>query len=94
MTTIFNQRASIPKDVMVRDVAGESVILNLNTGTYFGLDEVGTHIWNALQQAGTIQEAYASLIGEYDVDPETLRIDFQNLIEELVKHGLLALVEA
>ena len=78
---------------MVRDVAGESVILNLNTETYFGLNEVGTRIWSSLQQAGTIQQAYESLISEYDVDPATLRNDFQKLIEDLVKHGLLALVE-
>jgi hypothetical protein len=93
LTNIFTQRASIPKDVMVRDVAGESVILNLNTETYFGLDEVGTRMWNSLQQGRTIQEAYEDLIGEYDIDPATLRNDFQKLIENLVKHGLLALIE-
>jgi hypothetical protein len=93
LTSIFNQRASIPKDVLIRDVAGESVILNLNTETYFGLDEVGTSMWHSLQQAGTIQEAYESLISKYEVDPATLRKDFQKLIEDLVKHGLLALVE-
>ena len=90
MTILFIQRAFVPDDVMMRDVAGESVILNLNTETYFGSDEVGTRMWNSLQQAGTIQEAYESLISEYDVDPATLRNDFQNLIEDLVKHGLLA----
>ena len=89
MTNFFNQRTIIPKDVMVRDVAGETVLLNLNTGTYFGLDEIGTRMWNVLQNAGSIQEGYDILISEYDVEPDTLRKDLQKLIEDLVSHGLL-----
>ena len=93
MTSLFDQRTIIPKDVMVRDVAGETVLLNLNTGTYFGLDEVGTRMWNVLQNVGSIQEGYDTLISEYDVEPETLRKDLQKLIEDLVGHGLLVYAE-
>ena len=89
MSNFFTQRTMIPKDVMVRDVAGETVLLNLNTGTYFGLDEIGTRMWNVLQNAGSIQEGYDILISEYDVEPDTLRKDLQKLIEDLVSHGLL-----
>ena len=94
MNAIFDQRASVPEDVMIRDVAGESVLLNLNTETYFGLDDVGTRMWHALQQAGTIRQAYDTLISEYDVAPDTLRDDLLKLIKELSEHGLLALHDA
>jgi len=87
------QHASIPKDVMVRDVAGETVLLNLSTGTYFGLDQVGTRMWNVLQEAGSIQKAYDILFSEYEVDPETLLKDLKKLVEELVGHGLLIYAE-
>jgi len=79
---------------MVRDVAGESVILNLATETYFGLDDVGTRMWKALEDNTTVQAAYQKLLHEYDVDPETLRRDFQELIGKLVEHGLLELDSA
>lgn len=88
---MFDQRASIPEDVMIRDLAGESVLLNLNSETYFSLDEVGTRMWHALQQSGTVRQAYETLVSEYDVAPDTLRDDLFKLIKELTEHGLLAL---
>jgi hypothetical protein len=87
----FTQHITVPSDVLMREVAGESVILNLKTETYFGLDEVGTHMWLALTASNTIQQAYESLLNEYDVDPDVLRSDLTKLIEELVSHGLVEL---
>lgn len=87
----FNQRVTVPPDVLMREVAGESVILNLNTETYFGLDEVGTRMWQVLAESETIQHAYDTLLDEYEVDPARLRSDLVSLIEELVDHGLLDL---
>ena len=88
---IFTQRITIPQGVLVREVAGEAVILNLNTETYFGLDEVGTCMWQALANSPTVQHAYDILISEYDVAPDILRNDLINLVEELTNHGLLEL---
>ena len=91
MDEFFSQKVSVPGDVLVRNVAGDSVILNLKTETYFGLDEVGTRMWKSLKQGKTIHDAYESLIREYDVDPAILRGDFRKLIEDLANHGLLDL---
>lgn len=88
---IFTQRITLPQGVLMREVAGESVILNLNTETYFGLDEVGTRMWQTLTTSETIQHAYDTLISEYDVAPDILRNDLINLVEELANHGLLEL---
>jgi hypothetical protein len=85
----FTQRVTVPSDVLMREVAGESVILNLDTETYFGLDETGTRMWLTLTESETIQHAYESLLAEYDVESDTLRNDLIKLIEELVSHGLL-----
>ena len=53
-------RYRIPEDVVSREVGGEAVLLNLATGTYFGLDGVGTEIWNLLAREGHLsQERYA-----------------------------------
>jgi len=90
----FQHAVSIPGDVLIREVGGEAVLLNLNSETYFGLDEVGTRMWQALTSASSIQHAYEQLLAEYDVDPDTLRSDLITLITDLVGHGLLELHEA
>src|SRR5436190_22595129 len=59
MATIsFNQRITATPDTLVNQVSGESVLLNLGSEMYFGLDEVGTSMWQALTSSGTIQQAY------------------------------------
>lgn len=81
----------MPAHVLVRQVEGESVLLNLESEQYFGLDEVGTGMWAALTRADSIEAAYQALLGEYEVDAEQLRQDLQTLIEKLVEKGLLKL---
>lgn len=81
----------MPADILIRELDGESVILNLKSERYFGLDEVGTRIWVTLSTSESIQAAYENLLSEYEVDGEQLRQDMQNLIEQLVEHGLVEL---
>jgi hypothetical protein len=89
MVIPFSTRISIPPDVLVSALAGESVLLNLKSEKYFGLDEVGTRMWGVLTSAGSIQEAYETLLAEYDVEAELLRKDLTDLIEKLVEQGLI-----
>ena len=89
MAIPFSARLSAPRDVLVSELAGESVILNLKSECYFGLDEMGTRMWNALTTSESIQAAYDGLLAEYDVDAEELRHDLTELIEMLVDQGLL-----
>ena len=90
----FAKRVSIPDGVMLRELDNEAVILNVNSERYFGLDEMGTHMWQLLIEAHTIQQAYDDLLESYAVEPDTLRNDMTHLIEELVQHGLLEIVDA
>ena len=89
----FAHGVTIPSDVVMREIADESVILNLDTEIYFGLDDVGTRMWLLLEKSETINQAYEALVDEYDVDPDTLRNDLTELIESLVSHGLVQLNE-
>jgi hypothetical protein len=91
MTISFKRRVSVPADVLVREVGGEAVILNLNSERYFGLDEIGARMLAILATGQTIEAAYETLRAEYEVEPERLRQDLQDLIDELVEHGLLEL---
>jgi hypothetical protein len=91
MPIAFESRVRVPEDVLLSDLDGESVILNLKTETYFGLDKVGTRMWSALTTADSIQAAYEALAAGYDVDPEQLRSDLSAILEKLLEHGLLEL---
>ncbi len=87
----LHQRVEISADVIMREFAGESALLNLDTEVYYGLDEVGTRMWALLTSASSIQNAYEILCDEYDVDAEILKADLIRLVEELIAHGLVTL---
>jgi hypothetical protein len=89
MPISFNSHLRVPEDVLLSELDGESVILNLKTETYFGLDEVGTRMWSAVTTADSIQAAYDALVAEYDVEPEQLRTDLSAILDKLLEHGLL-----
>lgn len=95
MTAIsFGMRVATPHEVVTRPLDGELVLLNLDTETYFGLDEVGTRMWEVLSSAATVEAAFQQLSAEFDVDPATLRKDLEALLTELVEGGLVELEPA
>ena len=83
------QRFAVPADVLVNIVDGQSVLLNLKSERYFGLDEVGTRMWTVLTTAESVQAACEVLLAEYDVEPDRLRKDIEELAAKLLAHGLL-----
>ena len=87
----FQQRAIVPDRVVMQEVEGESVLLNLDSKHSFALDEVGTRLWAVLTAAPSIQEAYEALLAQFDVPPEVLRADMEAWIGQLLENGLLEL---
>lgn len=85
----FSDRAAAPAHVLVRLLDQESVLLNLETEQYFGLDETGTRMWQLVTTSPNIDAAYEALLEEYDVPPEMLRENLTELLGRLVEHGLL-----
>ena len=90
----FSDRAAAPKHVLVRVLDQESVLLNLESEQYFGLDETGTRMWQLVTTQPTIEAAYQELLAEYDVAPDVLRGNLTELLERLVGHGLLQVLPA
>ena len=82
-------RIAIPDDVLIRDLEGEAVILSTESGRYYGLDEVGTRMWNLLSQHGQIEPVYQALLAEYDVAEDRLQQDLLDLVDKLAAEGLL-----
>jgi Coenzyme PQQ synthesis protein D (PqqD) len=90
----FSDRAAAPAHVLVRFLEGESVLLNLETERYFGLDKTGTRMWQLVTASPNIDAAYQELLGEYDVEPELLRSNLTELLGRLVDNGLLQVFPA
>ena len=79
----------IPDDVVFRILGDEAVILNLSTGIYFGLDTVGTRMWQLISEHGSTEQAREALLAEYEVEEGQLRQDLDLLIQQLIDKGLL-----
>ena len=90
----FTDRAAVPAHVLVRILDRESVLLNLDTEQYFGLDETGTRMWQLVTASPNIDSAYQELLAEFDVDPELLRSNLTELLSRLVDSGLLQVLPA
>lgn len=88
----LDDRVGFSQDVMFQDMAGEAVLLNLRTGYYYGLDEIGTRIWSLLNSYRSIDQVYTTLLTEYDVTEDDLERDLLALIDDLCSHGLLSIV--
>ena len=79
----------IPDDVLHQEVGGETVLLDLDSEQYFGLDAIGTRIWALLGEGRCAEEIVAVLLDEYDVDRERLAADVHELLGALLDAGLI-----
>ena len=89
MSLSSEMRIEIPEGVLLRELQGEAVILNLDSESYFGLDEVGTRMWAALASAPDVGAATRALLEEFDVPAEELARDLAEFVESLAAAGLV-----
>ena len=82
------QKITISKEALSQEVNGETVILDLQSESYFGLDEVGTRIWQLLGEENDMQKVFDVLLQEYDVEAEQLEQDLIELVDKLIEAGL------
>jgi hypothetical protein len=87
------KRYQVNPSVVFRELDGETVLLNLDSGVYFGLDAVGTRVWTLLLEHGTTGPVCERMEQEYDVEPEALERDVHRLVRELHQKGLILAAE-
>jgi hypothetical protein len=80
-------------NVLFQDLGDESVLLSLDNDRYYGLDDVGTRMWQLLAEHSDVATVISHLLGEYagQVDEATLRRDLGELIAKLAEAGLLTI---
>lgn len=86
-------RTIVKPTVVSAEVGGDIVLLDVQAGTYFGLDDVGTAIWRQLDQGVSDEEIVRRLLDEYDVDPVRLQAEVAAFLGLLRDKGLAELVE-
>lgn len=90
----FNQTVILSPDVISQEVSGETVLLDLESECYYGLDAVGTRIWQLIRDNGELRTIYDTLLDEYDVEPSRLQSDLEALIADACARGLIMLRDA
>lgn len=86
-----SETVKIPPQVMSRQVGEEMVILDLITGTYYGLDLVGARMWQLMEKGESLSSICDTFIEEFDVTPQVLQQDLDILVRNLVDKGLISL---
>jgi hypothetical protein len=90
----LTDKVTIPEQVMARQVGEETVILDLASGTYFGLDPVGARIWQLLGEGRTLAEVCESMLAEYEVSRDEIERDVNELLAALVDKSLIKVESA
>jgi hypothetical protein len=88
-----DQKVQISPEVLFQEVAGEIVLLDLESENYFGLDAVGARVWSLLQTGSRMDEVVDALLQEFEVDRGTLETDVADLVKRLVEAGLIRLCD-
>ena len=84
-------QVEISSEALFQELEGETVLLNLQSERYYGLDDVGTRMWQLLAENGDVAAAAAQLLKEYNVEAAQLESDLATLIGRLAEAGLLTI---
>ena len=77
------------EDQVCCDLGGESAILNLSNGVYYGLDALGARIWELIREPKTVNEVRDVILSEYEVEPDRCERDLVELLRQLNDQGLI-----
>ena len=89
-----HDRVAVRDGVMFNRVGEEVVLLDLDSGTYYGLDAVGGRLWDLITGTATVGEAIETMLGEYEVEADVLESDVMRLVAELEEKGLISAAPA
>ena len=87
--SLLDATVTVPEHVVFRPFARETVILNLETGRYHGINPTGGRMLETLKQLGDVREASARLAGDFDRPLEEVEQDICHFCSDLVERGLI-----
>jgi hypothetical protein len=94
MTISKDSIVTVTKEQVSCDLAGETAILDLKSGEYYGLNPVGARVWDLIQETRRVTDVLRIILDEYDVAAESCERDLLALITELHGKGLVEVKDA
>jgi hypothetical protein len=77
------------EEQVAAEVDGEVVMMSIEQGNYYGIDEVGSRVWALIEQPTAVGAICDALEAEFDVERATCEADVLKFIEELAEQGLI-----
>ncbi len=87
--TLASAKVRVPQHVVYRSFPTETVVLNLNTGKYHGLNATAGAMLQALERAPSLRDAAAAVAAEYGQEQATVEHDMDELCRLLLDRGLI-----
>jgi Coenzyme PQQ synthesis protein D (PqqD) len=88
-SSLLASKVKVPQHVVYRSFPAETVVLNLETGKYHGLNATAGRMIEALEQAACVRDAAAELATHYEQDPSVVERDLCELCQALLERGLV-----
>ena len=82
-------RVVVSPDAVAAALEGETVILGMQDGVYYGLDSVGSRIWGLAASPATLGSIHSTIVAEYEVAPDAAWDDLCAVVRDLLVAGLL-----
>jgi len=76
-------------EILASDIDGETVMMSIENGKYYGMDEIGSRIWGLINGENTPATIIDKLLKEFDVSREECMTDVMDFLEELKKNELI-----
>lgn len=82
---------SVAENQVSSDLDGESVVLDLDQGIYYGMNELGSRVWQIIQNPVSVQEIIVTVQDEYEVDRERCKQDILSFLNQLDEQNLITI---
>lgn len=92
MTLTRDSRLSRNPGMIATDMDGDTVMMSIERGDYYGIGGVGSRVWELLTQPVTVAQLVQTICAEFDVDEPTCQADMDKFVQALLQKGLVSLV--
>lgn len=89
----LDRRIVRKEEVLASNLDDEVVMMNLESDSYYGMNAVGSRIWDLLERPLAVAELCAKLQEEFDVDDETCQRDVLPFIQKTIDEKLVRIIE-
>jgi len=87
----LDTKINIPDTLFLQKVDDETILLDSNTNEYFSINEIGTFIWETLEEKKDLKSVKEEIISNYEVDEKQVENDILNFIQEVANKGLITI---